>query len=269
MVRKAVLAFVASLFLLLSSCGIPNYFSYSSSDFDFGTISLTNNTAEVYIESSIVQGVRNGTYEPILNTPKLYLMYAIYGTAESPSSTLRSAMNSTFKGKVKNMPTSRLDKYYRYLLDGENYVYYYVYPFKQVSVTENGFSPYSGTFTGTLDYKYFYETGDTAYLSLELIEDPSSTSGRLLQLTMSDGAEEDGETGTFVLCRLNKESFTQNINDYNDDSDDEFDEDDKLSEMIVPSLHVFASVSCGYYSYTNIPYISAKEIATFSFNDIW
>ena len=262
MMRKLFLILMASL--IFFSCGIPNYFSYSDDDFEFN--SVDNNSFEVYVDSSIVNGVSSGQYVPLDDTPRLYLMYAIYGTSESPSSassTLRSAMNSKFKGKVGKMPDERLSKYYRYALDGENYVYYYVYPFKQVKLTDTGYSVTS-TYTGTLDFDYFYYTGNTAYLSIDMVQDPSSSSGRLMRLTISDGGDISDE---IYLSRLNKESFTKNISNYNDDDDDEFDEDDKLSEMMVPSIHVFAAVSFGFYSYTNLPYISAKEIASFSFND--
>ena len=263
MLRKSFLIMLASLFLL-SSCGIPNYLSYSSNDtyIDGGT-----NSAEVFVDSSIVSGVRSGVYEPITNTPKLYLMYAVFGEDSTPSSTLRSRMNSKFKNSVINMPSS-FDSfssiYGTYKIDDESF-YCYAYPFRVVTLSETGYTPKSGVYTGTVDFDYFYYTGDTAYLSFEMVQDPSSSSGRLLQLTITDG---DGLSETVTLCRYNRESFTKNINNYNDDDDDEYDEDDNISLMTEPAIHVYAAMSLGFESYTNKPYLTATEVASFSFSDI-
>lgn len=267
MLRKCLLILLASLFLF-TSCGVPNYFSYSSTDFLFDSISSIYRTAEVYVDDDIVYGVKSGTYDPIINTPKLYLMYAVFGSDTSLSSTLQSRMNSKFKGKVINMPSdfdSFNSIYGTYKIDDESF-YCYAYPFRRVTLSDTGYTVKSGTYTGTIDFDYFYYTGDTAYLSFEMVKDPSSSSGNLLQLTISDG---DSLSEVVTLCRFNRESFTDNINNYNDDDDDEFGEDDPISSMIDPTLHIYAAVSFGFNSYTNKPYIAAKELASFSFSDTW
>ena len=217
------LALSASLFLCLSACGIPNYFSYSSTDFEITNISGSGKSFDITVSPSIINRVTDGELSPIPQTPKLYLMYSISGT--SPTVSLESYMNSNFRGYIKSMSKTTLGSSTQYTPTGSTTsLTYKLFPFREI---QSG-SASSDTYTGLIDFSQFTD-GESITFSFSLVNDPSTANGKLIRLTAGDGTTVD-------LVRFNKDSFTGNIMDYNNASDSEFSTDQDASQMISPTV---------------------------------
>ena len=110
MIRRKVLSLLLTAALLFSSCGVPNYFDYTT-DVSFKTqnISQADGRAAIYLDPSILDRIYDGALTPIPTTPKIYLLYSISGSADSSSSSLISAFNSAYRSSINSYPSEYED----------------------------------------------------------------------------------------------------------------------------------------------------------------
>ena len=255
MIRRKVLSLLLTAALLFSSCGVPNYFDYTT-DVSFKTqnISQADGRAAIYLDPSILDRIYDGALTPIPTTPKIYLLYSISGSADSSSSSLISAFNSAYRSSINSYPSEYEDFITRNVAPsaGADTVQYALYPFK-----------------------YINEEGMEAQLNAAAVITAFSADGSYeISVTRTPLAN-----GEFVLTfnapgyepiqlyRYNGKAFQNGINNYETDSDDEFNEysgDASASSIVSPQIKVYLASSVGFRSYTNFMFAKMIEIATFS-----
>ena len=255
MIKRKILSLLLLAALSFSSCGVPNYFDYTT-DVSFKTqnISQADGRAAIYLDPSILDRISSGELTPIPTTPKIYLLYSISGSADSSSSSLISAFNSAYRGSINSYPSDYDDFITRNIAPsaGADTVQYALYPFQ-----------------------YNDETGMETQLNLSAIISSFSADGNY-EISVTRTSLSNGE---FVLTleapgydpinlyRYNGKAFQTGITNYETDSDDEFNEyssDASASSIVSPQIKVYLASSVGFRSYTNFMYAQMIEIASFS-----
>ena len=242
------LFFIAALFFI-QSCGIPNYFDYESNiDFTVNSVSMTDGTANIFLEPSILARIDNGEITPVPTTPKIYLLYSISGT-DSSNTSLISAFNSAYQSSINNYP----DDYDGFIkrsiapVTGEDSIYFALYPFHN----ENG-----DQVNLTADISGFQSDG---YFNISVSQQTVSD-GFVIMLTYGNGE-------TMALYRFNDDPFEYGITNYDNDSDDEFRQnlsDGDASNIVTPRIRVYLASTMGFRAYTNFMYARMVEIANFT-----
>ena len=249
--RVILSSLVLSLFLLLSSCGIPNWFYISSSDARILNSTVgTDRTTTITVESG---------YDLDIEVFLLYTIHNATGSTTPTGSTIRSGLTSDFRSRyrINDANANRFSSSgtsiaeYTYTSTQHNFNLYSLKPMGTNVPTNSGSSPLfklskregGAMISSTIDYELVEENG-----------------AKYLKAVLTDS---DGRTETMTLARFNSTDFSVNMSQ-DSQNDHTSVESGSYSLYVWPVMYISSSsLSSTGYPFNNLMLVTSSDFLKF------